>query len=161
MNTDRDEKGKFAPGNKAGTLFRTDGEQSEIARQGGIASGEARREKKRWKDLLEKLLDLPINIKMPDKTEKKTTMSEAILIGQIRAAMAGKTEAAKFLAQLTGDLVEKKEIDLSGKIKTQDESFDGLPEDVKLDIVRKIQDAKHKKYMHDHYGDEFETDTTA
>ena len=43
--------------NGEATQFRTGGEQVEIARQGGIASGKARREKKTIQKILADLLD--------------------------------------------------------------------------------------------------------
>lgn len=156
MNTDRDEKGKFAKGRK--------GHSSDEARtngaKGGIASGEARRERKRLRELAEIIANEPINTTMPDGTRRNSTFGEAVIIGQYREAMKGKTEAAKFLATLLGDFVEKKEETLKAEVKTDDSDFDNLPDDVKMEIVRKIQDAKHEQYMKNHYGEGYETDTT-
>ena len=45
------------PPNAEATQFRTGEEQVEIARQGGIASGQARREKKTIQKILADLLD--------------------------------------------------------------------------------------------------------
>ena len=45
------------PPNAEATQFRTGEEQVEIARQGGIASGQARREKKTIQKILAELLD--------------------------------------------------------------------------------------------------------
>ena len=157
---DRDEKGKFAKGNKAGGLSRSNGEATKNGRKGGIASGEARREKRKWREMLEDLLQTPIDIKLPDGDMKRVTMNDAILLGQIKAAAAGKTDAAKFLAQLKGELVEKVETKQEVNVKKEDPDFDNLPDDVKKDIVRKIQDAKHKQYMKKHYGEDYDTGTT-
>ena len=77
--TDRDEKGKFAKGYKSPAQFRTGGEQVEIARQGGIASGEARRERKHWKDVIEELLPLPMDIKLQVQQYAKATLTKASL----------------------------------------------------------------------------------
>ena len=48
------------PPNAEATQFRTGDEQVEIARQGGIASGQARREKKTIQKILADLLDSEI-----------------------------------------------------------------------------------------------------
>jgi hypothetical protein len=157
---DRDEKGKFAKGNKTPTQFNSGGIAAEMGRKGGIAKGEKAAEKRRWKDMLEDLLQLPIEIKLPDGAKKLVTMNDAILFGQIKAATAGKTKAAKFLAQLKGELIEKQEINGNLNVKKEDPDFDNLPDDVKMEIVRKIQDAKHEQYMKNHYGEGYETDTT-
>lgn len=156
MNADRDEKGKFAKGRKG----RSSDEARANGAKGGIESGKARREKRKWREMLEDLLELPIEITLPDKTKKSVTMNDAILFGQIKAATAGKTEAAKFLAQLKGELIEKQEINGNLNVKKEDPDFDNLPDDVKMEIVRKIQDAKHEQYMKTHYGENYETNTT-
>lgn len=152
---DRDEKGKFAKGRKG----RSSDEARANGAKGGIASGEARRERKRLRELAEIIANEPINTKMPDGTSRNSTFGEAVIIGQYREAMKGKTEAAKFIATLLGDFVEKKEETLKAEVKTADPDFDNLPDDVKMEIVRKIQDAKHEQYMKTHYGEGYETDT--
>lgn len=158
---DRDEKGKFAKGNKPkGAALQSRGEAAANGAKGGIASGEARRERKRLRELAEIIANEPISTTMPDGTKRSSTFGEAVIIGQYREAMKGKTEAAKFLATLLGDFVEKKEETLKAEVKTDDPDFDNLPEDVKMEIVRQIQDAKHEQYMKNHYGKEYETDTT-
>lgn len=131
---------------------RTPQERQEIARSGGIASGEARRERKRLRELAEIIANETISTTMPDGSKRSTTFSEALIIGQYREAMKGKTEAAKFLATLLGDFVEKKEETLKAEVKTEDSDFDLLTDDEKDEIVRKIQDAKHARYMEQRYG---------
>lgn len=148
---DRDEKGKFAKGNKAGGLSRSNGEATKNGRKGGIASGEARREKRKWREMLEDLLELPIEITLPDKSKKSVTMNDAILFGQIKAATAGKTEAAKFLAQLKGELVEKVETKQEVNVKTEDE-YAGLPIESQERIARVILEERHKQYERIHNG---------
>lgn len=153
MNTDRDEKGKFAKGNKPkGAALQSRDEAAANGAKGGIASGKARRERKRLRELAEIIANEPINTKMPDGTSRNSTFGEAVIIGQYREAMKGKTEAAKFLATLLGDFVEKKEETLKAEVKTDDSDFDLLTDDEKDEIVRKIQDAKHARYMEQRYG---------
>ena len=147
---DRDEKGKFAKGRQG----RSSDEARANGAKGGIASGEARRERKRLRELAEIIANETISTTMPDGSKRSTTFSEALIIGQYREAMKGKTEAAKFLATIMGDFVEKKEETVKAEVKTADPDFDNLPDDVKDEIVKKIQDAKHKRYMEQHYGKE-------
>ena len=153
-NKDRDEKGKFAKGRQ--------GRSSEEARtngaKGGLASGEARRERKRLRELAEIIANETISTTMPDGSKRSTTFSEALIIGQYREAMKGKTEAAKFLATIMGDFVEKKEETVKAEVKTEDNDFDLLDEETQMEIVRKIQDAKHALYMKEHYGENKPTD---
>ena len=156
---DRDEKGKFAKGNKPkGAAVQSSGEAAENGRKGGIASGESKRERKRLRELAEIIANETISTTMPDGSKRSTTFSEALIIGQYREAMKGKTEAAKFLATIMGDFVEKKEETVKAEVKTEDNDFDLLNEETQMEIVRKIQDAKHALYMKEHYGENKPTD---
>ena len=76
---------------------RTKEEQREIARQGGIASGEARREKATFKKTLEKLLDEEC-FKKGVPTGK--TYREMITLGQVKSAINGKAENFKTILAL-------------------------------------------------------------
>ena len=78
---------------------RTVEEQREIARQGGIASGEARREKATFKKTLEMLLD--------EKNSKGKTYRELITLGQIKGAIDGKAENFKAILALMGEIEEQ------------------------------------------------------
>lgn len=69
---------------------RTTEEQREIARRGGIASGEARREKKRLKEAIETALELPYTDMMTGKT---TTNLEAVVAALIEQARKGDVSA--------------------------------------------------------------------
>ena len=75
---------------------RTEEEQREIARQGGIASGKARQEKATFKKTLEMLLD--------EKNSKGKTYRELIALGQIKSAVEGKAENFKLIAQMLGEM---------------------------------------------------------
>lgn len=89
------------PNNEA-TQFRAGEEQVEIARKGGIASGEARREKATFKKTLESLLD--------EKGKNGKTYREMITLGQIKGAIDGKAENFKTLLVLLGELEQKDEV---------------------------------------------------
>lgn len=116
----RDEKGRFAQGNKSPAQFKRGGKQSEVARQGGIASGVAKREKKKWSEMLREICDQPFTIKLPDGKKSEGTLAEGVLYGQIREAIKGNTKAAKFVATLLGEYVEKSETMLNGMVATTD-----------------------------------------
>ena len=78
---------------------RTPEEQREIARMGGIASGEARREKATMKKTLEMLLN--------EKNNKGKTYRELTTLGLIKGAVDGKAENYKTIVQLLGELQEQ------------------------------------------------------
>ena len=144
---------KFEKGNKTPTQFNSGEIAAENGRKGGIAKGENAKERKRLRELAEIIANETISTTMPDGSKRSTTFSEALIIGQYREAMKGKTEAAKFLATLLGDFVEKKEETVKAEVKTEDNDFDLLDEETQMEIVRKIQDAKHALYMKEHYGE--------
>lgn len=93
---------------------RSKEEQREIARKGGIASGKARRAKKRrydsWKELGE--IFLPMATKEGNLTEIKTlsdvnkkanlTAEEAIFFSLLNKAMKGDVTAIRELFEMTG-----------------------------------------------------------
>lgn len=77
----------------------------------GKASAKAREEKKTFKAMLEILLEKELETK---DGGKKTTR-EAILIGQIKEAIKGKTKAAEFIRDTMGEN-PKQVVDLNGII---------------------------------------------
>ena len=91
---------------------RTKAEQREIARAGGIASGKARREKKKMRETLEILLSMPMkNGKFTDVDSirnfaalkgKNISVQDAIMIAQIQKAMKGDTKAAEYVRDTIG-----------------------------------------------------------
>ena len=48
----RDSKGRFVKGNTEGRKFETGGKQSEVAREGGLASGESKHRRKLLRETL-------------------------------------------------------------------------------------------------------------
>lgn len=77
----------------------TSEEAREYGRRGGIASGEARREKATMKKTLEMLLD--------EKNNKGKTYRELTTLGLIKGAVDGKAENYKTIVQLLGELQEQ------------------------------------------------------
>ena len=84
----------------------------EIARRGGIASGEARRRKKTMKETAKMLLDMEIpdaakelkaKLKVMGISEEDFTYQSAVMVGILNQAMKGNTKAAAFLRDTVGE----------------------------------------------------------
>lgn len=75
---------------------RTAEEQQEIARMGGIASGEARREKATMKQTLERLLE--------ETNDKGIKYKDLSVLGLIKGGVQGKAENIKLMLQMLGEL---------------------------------------------------------
>lgn len=92
---------------------RTKEEQKRIAKQGGIASGKKRREKKAMKETLETLLSMTLKEGASadiDKIQsiatlngKNITVQEAIMLKQLQKAIKGDTKAAQFIRDTSGN----------------------------------------------------------
>lgn len=78
--------------------YRTTEEQREIARQGGIASGEARRRKRDLRQALELLLEKEYR----DKNGNTITGTEAITAKLFEQAMKGNIKAFETLRDTVG-----------------------------------------------------------
>ncbi len=91
---------------------RSEDEARRKGRNGGIASGKARREKKLMRETLDMLLSMPIkNGKLADVDDirsfaaikgKNISVQEAIMIAQIQKAMKGDTKAAEYVRDTIG-----------------------------------------------------------
>lgn len=89
---------------------RSKSEQREIQRQGGIASGKARRRKRSMKEAANIYLSLPVSDKRRwNKIARKYVDPEdidnqmAMIIGLTEAATAGDARAANVLVKLLGE----------------------------------------------------------
>lgn len=78
---------------------RTEEEARALGKKGGIASGQARREKATMKKTLEMLLN--------EKNSKGKTYRELTTLGLIKGAVDGKAENYKTIVQLLGELQEQ------------------------------------------------------
>lgn len=83
---------------------RTKDEQKEIARQGGLASGEARRRRKSMREWAETFGAMPVKVKGPDGSLTDSDTLGAIMAAQMAKASKGDTKAAKFVAELLGEM---------------------------------------------------------
>lgn len=90
---------------------RTEAEARELGRQGGIASGEARRHKRDLKALFEAIREERIEVKMPDGTRKATTFDEAAVIAMFQKAIRGDVRAMKLIATILGEYEQKVKVE--------------------------------------------------
>lgn len=91
---------------------RTKDEQREIARKGGIASGEARRRKKTMRETLEAVLSMQVGdgkstdieaiTKFAQLKGKNITVQEAMIIAQAQKALKGDLAALQFIRDTMG-----------------------------------------------------------
>ncbi len=85
---------------------RTTGELREIAKKGGKASGEVRRRKADFRKTLNMLLTAEIDNEewapVLESLGVECTLESALLMAQIKMALEGDTQAAKFVAQYSG-----------------------------------------------------------
>lgn len=88
--------------NSEATQFKTGKEQVEIARKGGIASGEARREKRLFRDAIEKKLGASL---------------DEIIEAMIVKASSGDVQATTFLRDTIGEKpTDKLEADIDSNV---------------------------------------------
>ena len=113
---------------------RTPEERRELAKIAGKASGKARRRKANFQKTLNLLLTAEIDNKewkpVLESLGVECTLESALLMAQVKAALDGDTQAAKFVAQYSGQS-NRAEEDLENKkaetelIKARKESITG------------------------------------
>ena len=133
---------------------RTPEERRELAKKAGQASGRARRRKANFQKTLNMLLTAEIDSKkwspVLESLGVECTLESALLMAQIKAALDGDTQAAKFVAQYSGQS-NRAEEDLENKkaetelIKARKEAITGENEtDEALDrldqILKEVRD---------------------
>ena len=138
---------------------RTPEERRELAKIAGQASGKARRRKANFQKTLNLLLTAEIdNEELKPVLESlgvECTLESALLMAQIKAALDGDTQAAKFVAQYSGQS-NRTEEDLENKkaetelIKARKESITGENENNdaldRLDqILKEVRDNAFKQ----------------
>lgn len=91
---------------------RTHEDYVAMGRNGGIASGEARREKRKTLDMLEMLLAGKI-----DTEDGKISREQAYMLSVLKRGIAtGNVDLLELIAKLRGEMVNKTEMDVSGNI---------------------------------------------
>lgn len=110
--------------NSEATQFKAGAEQVEIARQGGIASGKARREKATMKQVLEDMLQ--------DTNNTGLTYQQLATLGLIKGAVKGNAQNYKTIIEMLGEVpkeqfIETKEpilnINITGSEELKEEFF--------------------------------------
>lgn len=94
---------------------RTPEELREMTRKGGIRSGEVRRAKKTFRELMEEYGG------MPDENDPRLTNDQAIMINQYKLAKSdkpGSTKAAEFVRDTKGEAPAKNELTLNANIES-------------------------------------------
>lgn len=138
---------------------RTPEERRELAKIAGKASGKARRRKANFQKTLNLLLTAEIDNEewkpVLESLGVECTLESALLMAQIKAALSGDTQAAKFVAQYSGQS-NRTEEDLENKkaetelIKARKESITGENENNdaidRLDqILKEVRDNAFKQ----------------
>ena len=101
----RNAKGQFIKGNKEGFGGRCTEEVREINKQGGVASGIARREKKMLKEVLKEVL--LEKVEMVDSAGRRIELSKQEVIVQNvlnRMQKKGSAKDLKILAEILGEM---------------------------------------------------------
>lgn len=100
------------------TTELTETERRELARKGGIASGEARRRRKQLREDLLAMLDEEVEFKTKDGQSVKATVQAGVARKLIKQASEGNLKAIELMAKMTGDLDNKVKVEaeVSGEI---------------------------------------------
>lgn len=100
------------------TTELTENERRELARKGGIASGEARRRRKQLREDLLVMLDEEVEFKTKDGQTVKATVQAGVARKLIKQASEGNLKAIELMAKMTGDLDNKVKVEaeVSGEI---------------------------------------------
>ncbi len=109
---------------------RTKSEQRKIARQGGIRSGEVRREQKTYREMAKAMLSAKItDSTMLEEMAKYgidgTDLKAYTLLGMIKASAAGSHNAFDRLLELTGEKEQNQNEDVIAKL---DKVLNGIDE---------------------------------
>lgn len=95
---------------------RTKEEQREIARLGGIASGEARRKKKTLREAAEAIFSANLTQEEIEKYKSKgyevETLLDAVIVGQVQSARKGNSQAFANFMRLFGEGVETVDVNI-------------------------------------------------
>lgn len=122
---ERDSRGRFVKGHKPlGAAIQSREKAVANGAKGGIASGEAKRERKHWNEILEEILSNPISVSMPDGSKKNVKMDEALLMSMVKAAIGGDIKASMFIGRILGESEDKRSQDQPGTSELPQHSVD-------------------------------------
>lgn len=97
------------------TTELTENERRELARKGGIASGEARRRRKQLREDLLVMLDEEVEFKTKDGKTVKATVQAGVARKLIKQASEGNLKAIELMAKLTGEFEQR--VKLEGTVE--------------------------------------------
>ena len=83
-------------------------------RKGGVASGEAKRAHKTYREIAQALRDELVEVRMPDGKKKELPLDEAVMLGLYRKALSGDHNAVKLLLEIQGEY--QNSLDLSAHV---------------------------------------------
>lgn len=89
---------------------RSETEAREKGRAGGIASGEARRRKKTYREIAQSLRDVQVPVKMPDGGTEQKPLDEAVMLALYKRALKGEPLAVKTLLQIQGEFQDSLDV---------------------------------------------------
>ena len=119
---------KKRPPNAEATEFRAGEQQVEIARQGGVASGIARREKKSLREAMQVLMDTDLT----GKDGKTMTGAEAMAAKAFQAALKGDWKAWELARDTAGQKpVDKVQMKTDVNIADSAERLSNMFEQIK------------------------------
>ena len=119
---------KKRPPNAEATEFRAGEQQVEIARQGGVASGIARREKKSLREAMQILMDADLT----GKDGKTMTGTEAMAAKAFQAALKGDWKAWELVRDAAGQKpVDKVQVKTDVNIADSAERLSNMFEQIK------------------------------
>ena len=119
---------KKRPPNAEATEFRAGEQQVEIARQGGVASGIARREKKSLREAMQILMDTDLT----GKDGKTMTGAEAMAAKAFQAALKGDWKAWELARDTAGQKpVDKVQMKTDVNIADSAERLSNIFEQIK------------------------------
>ena len=119
---------KKRPPNAEATQFRAGEQQVEIARQGGVASGIARREKKSLREAMQILMDTDLT----GKDGKTMTGAEAMAAKAFQAALKGDWKAWELARDTAGQKpVDKVQMKTDVNIADSAERLSNMFEQIK------------------------------
>ena len=110
------------PENLVSLADRTTEEQREIARLGGIASGEVRKEKKLMSQIMAEYLQKQHEVVLRDDTgaviDREKLSAQELIERTITAVIARDDSASVQMMKAIGELTEGKTVKLSGLVET-------------------------------------------